>query len=177
MNDGFRKGAGGGSAAASAVTERQALFALLGSTLAGMGVAGYLVFLHQQIAGSPNRGLCTFTETITCDKVLASPYAAIGPIPIALIGLGGFALLFGMALWRLAGGSRTPRWLPAALAAVSGFGLLFELVMTWVELFLIRAACPYCLTALAFIAATFAAAIMAWRAAARIEAQEVSSHG
>jgi uncharacterized membrane protein len=62
--------------------------------------------------------------------------------------------------------------LPAALALVAGFGLLFELFMTWVEFFVIRAVCPYCLTALAFIAGTFVAATVAWRAAARTEHKE-----
>ena len=152
--------------------ERRALAGVVCCTAAGAGVAGYLVHLHGRIAGSATRGLCTFTDTISCDKVLASPYAAIGPIPVALLGLAGFALLFAMALWRLLGGPRTPRWLPATLAGVSGLGLAFELVMTWVEFFVIRAVCPYCLTALAFIAGTFAAAAWAWRAAAQAKTEE-----
>lgn len=156
--------------------ERWAMVGVLVCTAAGAGVAGYLVSLHVRIAGSATRGLCTFTDTISCDKVLASPYAAFGPIPVALIGLAGFALLFGMAFWRLVGGARSPGWLPAALAAVAGLGLLFELVMTWVEFFVIRAVCPYCLTALALIAGTFAAAAVGWRAASRTVTQE-DSHG
>jgi uncharacterized membrane protein len=44
----------------------------------------------------------------------------------------------------------------------AGFGLAFELVMTWVEFFVIEAVCPYCLTALACIAASFVAAVCAW---------------
>jgi uncharacterized membrane protein len=153
-------------------TERCALWAALALSLGGAGVAGYLVYLHERIAGNPKRGLCTFTDTISCDVVLASPYAAFGPIPVALIGLLGFVVLAGLAAWRLRGGTRSPHWLPAALALVAGFGLLFELVMTWVEFFVIRAVCPYCLTALAFIAGTFVAATVAWRAAARTKTEE-----
>lgn len=151
--------------------ERLALWAALAFSLGGAGVAGYLVHLHGRIAGNPKRGLCTFTDTISCDAVLASPYAAFGPIPVALIGLLGFALLAGLAAWRLWGGARSPRWLPATLALVAGFGLAFELVMTWVEFFVIRAVCPYCLTALGLIAATFVAAVVAWRAAANTRAE------
>jgi uncharacterized membrane protein len=153
-------------------TERWAVGAALVLSLGGAGVAGYLVYLHERIAGNPKRGLCTFTDTISCDVVLASPYAAFGPIPVALIGLLGFVVLAGLAAWRLWGGARSPRWLPAALALVAGFGLLFELVMTWVELFVIRAVCPYCLTALALIAGTFVAATVAWRTAGRTKNQE-----
>jgi len=147
-------------------TERWALRLAVALSLGGAGVAGYLVHLHGLIAGNPKRGLCTFTDTISCDAVLASPYAAFGPIPVALIGLLGFAVLAALACWRLLGGPQTPRWLPAALALVAGFGLLFELVMTWVEFFVIQAVCPYCLTALGFIAGTFVAATVAWRAGA-----------
>jgi uncharacterized membrane protein len=46
---------------------------------------------------------------------------------------------------------------------VAGLGLAFELAMTWVEFFVIEAVCPYCLTALGLISATFAAALVAWR--------------
>lgn len=53
----------------------------------GIGVAAYLLSLHTALAGNPKRGLCTFTDTISCDKVLTSPYAEIAGIPVALIGL------------------------------------------------------------------------------------------
>jgi uncharacterized membrane protein len=153
-------------------TERWPLRLSLAFSLGGAVVAAYLVRLHAVIAGNPKRGVCTFTDTISCDVVLASPYAAIGPIPVALIGLLGFVVLAGLAVWRLWGGARSPRWLPAALALVAGFGLLFELVMTWVEFFVIRAACPYCLTALALIAGTFVTTTVAWRAAVRTKNEE-----
>jgi len=163
----------GARAGGAAPFERWALRAMLILTLAGMGVAGYLVKLHADIAGNPKRGLCTFTETISCDKVLASPYAEIAGTPVALIGLAGFGLLFAMAAWLLIAGIRTPRWLPAVLAAVAGLGLLFELVMTWVEFFVIEAVCPYCLTALAFIGGTFVAATIVWFRKTRNPSQEV----
>jgi uncharacterized membrane protein len=148
-------------------TERWALRLTLIFTLAGGIVAAYLVMLHAAIAGNPKRGLCTFTDTISCDKVLASPYAEVGGIPVALIGLGGFALLFSLAAWRLLSGERRPRWLPVILVITAGAGLAFELAMTWVEFFVIEAVCPYCLIALGLITATFTAALVAWRASLR----------
>jgi len=130
-------------------------------------VAAYLVTLHAAIAGNPKRGLCTFTDTISCDKVLASPYAEIAGIPVALIGFGGFALLFGLTAWRLLSDEGSPRWLPVVLVIAAGVGLTFELGMTWVEFFVIEAVCPYCLMALGLITATFTAALVAWRASLR----------
>ena len=151
---------------------RAALWCVLSFTVSGGIVAGYLVWLHAKIAGNPRKGFCTFSDTISCDKVLASVYAETGGVPLGVIGFGGFALLFALAAWQLAGGSRSPRQLPAILALVAGVGLLFELVMTWVEFFVIEAVCPYCLTALGFIIATFVASLVAWQAARRTSPEE-----
>jgi len=172
VNETAMQGVARVSAVGLRATERWPLRLALAFSLGGAAVAAYLVRLHAVIAGNPKRGVCTFTDTISCDVVLASPYAAIGPIPVAMIGLLGFVVLAGLAAWRLWGGARSPRWLPSALALVAGFGLLFELVMTWVEFFVIRAVCPYCLTALALIAGTFVAATVAWRTAGRTKNQE-----
>jgi uncharacterized membrane protein len=172
MREAAMEGAARVPAVGLRATERWPVRLALAFSLGGAAVATYLVRLHAVIAGNPKRGVCTFTDTISCDVVLASPYAAFGPIPVALIGLLGFVVLAGLAAWRLWGGARSPRWLPAALALVAGFGLLFELVMTWVEFFVIRAVCPYCLTALGFIAGTFVAATVVWRTAARTRTEE-----
>jgi uncharacterized membrane protein len=155
--------------------ERWALRFALFFTLGGGIVAAYLVTLHAAIAGNPKRGLCTFTDTVSCDKVLASPYAEVAGVPVALIGLLGFGVLFALAAWRLLAGERSPRWVPAILACLAGAGLAFELGMTWVELVVIEAVCPYCVTALGLIAATFAAALVAWRAS-QGEARQEGRH-
>jgi uncharacterized membrane protein len=143
--------------------DRRALGVALIFSGSGIGVAAHLLSLHAAIAGNPKRGLCTFTDTISCDKVLASPYADIAGIPVALIGLVGFAALFCLA----AACFFVPRWgpcrMPTLLVLVAGLGLCFELGMTGVELFVIQALCPYCLTALGLIAGTFVAAFWVWR--------------
>lgn len=143
--------------------DRRALSVALILSGSGIGVTAYLLSLHVAIAGNPRRGLCTFTDTVSCDKVLASPYAEIAGIPVALIGLVGFTALFGLAaacFWM-------PRWgpcrMPTVLVLVAGLGLSFELGMTGVEVFVVQALCPYCLTALGLIAGIFLAALWAWR--------------
>jgi uncharacterized membrane protein/thiol-disulfide isomerase/thioredoxin len=137
-----------------------------------MLVAAYLLRLHIKIAGNPRRGLCTFTDTLSCDKVLASPYAEILGTPVALIGLLGFSLLLGLAAWRLLCPDRSPRRLPAILALMAGVGLLFELGMTGVEVAVIQALCPYCLTALGLITVAFVAAVIGWRVQRRARGLE-----
>jgi len=142
---------------------RTALWLVLLLSGMGMAVAYYLVTLHAAIARNPHRGLCTFTDTISCDAVLASPYAEIAGVPVALIGVAGFAGLFGLAAVCLF----IPQWGPckmrAVLVLVAAVGLCFELVLTGVEVVIIQAVCPYCLTALGLIAGTFLAALWAWR--------------
>ena len=154
--------------------ERWALGLALLFTLGGGIVAAYLVTLHAAIAGNPKRGLCTFTDTVSCDKVLASPYAEVAGVPVAWIGLLGFGVLFALAAWRLFAGARSPRWLLGLLTCLAGAGLAFELGMTWVEFFVIEAVCPYCLTALGLIGATFVAALTAWQRTRRTLRQEGS---
>jgi uncharacterized membrane protein len=125
-----------------------------------------LLDLHARIAGNPRRGLCTFTDTLSCDKVLASPYSEIGGIPVALIGLAGFGGLFLLGLWRLCWGARGPGWLSGATVMVAGIGLLFETGMTGIEFFVIGALCPYCLAAFGLITAAFVSAVMVQRGSA-----------
>ena len=145
------------------VPNRTAFWMVLVLSGLGMGVAYYLFTLHTAIAGNPRRGLCTFTDTISCDAVLASPYAEIAGLPVALIGVAGFAGLFGLAAICLFMPQWGPCKLQAALVLVAAVGLCFELAMTGVEVFIIQAVCPYCLTALALIGGTFLAALWAWR--------------
>jgi hypothetical protein len=53
------------------VSERWPLRLALAFSLGGAAVAAYLVRLHAVIAGNPKRGVCAFTDTISCDAVLA----------------------------------------------------------------------------------------------------------
>jgi len=147
------------------VAHRGALAVALILSGAGIGVAAYLLSLHTALAGNPKRGLCTFGDTISCDKVLTSPYAEIAGIPVALIGLLGFTALFGLATACFFVSRWGPCRTPTVLVVVAGLGLCFELVMTGVEVLVIQALCPYCLTALGLIAGTFLAALRAWRCA------------
>jgi uncharacterized membrane protein len=45
--------------------------------------ASYLAESILKIGGNPQWGLCTFTDTLSCDRVLASEYAEIAGIPVA----------------------------------------------------------------------------------------------
>jgi uncharacterized membrane protein len=97
----------------------------------GLGIAAYLTYVHY--AGL--HPLCLASGG--CEKVQSSHWSRLGGIPVAVLGLVGYAailaLLFVPGEAGLAG---------AALVALVGFG--FSLYLTWAELFRIHAICQWC---------------------------------
>jgi uncharacterized membrane protein len=132
-----------------------ALFALLGLLL-----SVYLT-LHQlgllgNLACGPGGG---------CEKVQASRWAWVGPIPVAAIGVGGYVAILAAALAGL-----QERWLaspaPARwLLGLSGGGVLFTVYLMALEAFVIHAWCRWCLVSAAIIGLIFVIAVLDWRAA------------
>jgi uncharacterized membrane protein len=112
--------------------------------LAGVGIAGYLTWVH-------------FDETALvcvagggCETVQESSYAEIAGIPVALLGLASYAVVAGLVLWDTA----SARLVAAMLALV---GLLFSLYLMAVQLFVIDAVCVWCLVNDVVIAPALAA--------------------
>jgi len=99
--------------------------------LAGLGIAAYLTYIHY--AGI--EPLCLASGG--CEKVQASHWSKLAGVPVATIGLVGYAailaLLFVPGEAGLAG---------TALVALVGFG--FSAYLTFVELFRIHAICQWC---------------------------------
>lgn len=107
--------------------------ALASLALAGAGISGYLTYTHA--ADQPL--LCG--GRAGCATVQSSEYASIGGVPLALCGL-----LFYVAVALLA--VLVARQ-PLALLAVFGFslaGALYGAYLTWVELAVLDALCPWC---------------------------------
>jgi uncharacterized membrane protein len=99
--------------------------------LIGLGIAAYLTYVHY--AGL--HPLCLASGG--CEKVQSSHWSKLAGIPVATIGLVGYAailaLLFVPGEIGLAG---------TALVALVGFG--FSAYLTWVELARIHAVCQWC---------------------------------
>jgi uncharacterized membrane protein len=99
--------------------------------LIGLGIAGYLTYVHY--AGL--HPLCLASGG--CEKVQSSHWSKLGGIPVATLGLVGYAailvLLFVPGEIGLAG---------SALVALVGFG--FSIYLTYAELFKIHAVCQWC---------------------------------
>jgi uncharacterized membrane protein len=130
------------------VTDRRLKITGVVLAVLGLGVAGYLTYVHY--AGL--EPVCNISHG--CTKVQSSQYAELAGVPVALLGLIGYAvilaaLLIPGELARLA----------AALTALVGFG--FSAYLTYRELFTINAICQWCVASA--ILMTGLAIVTTWR--------------
>jgi uncharacterized membrane protein len=114
------------------MSEGRLRIAVAALALAGLGVAGYLTWVHyadlDPVCVGGGGG---------CERVQSSDYAELAGVPVALLGLIGYgAILASLAVPGDAG-----RFAGALLALV-GFG--FSAWLTYVELFEIDAICQWC---------------------------------
>jgi len=108
--------------------------------LAAVGIAASALALreHYRTEGdSP----CSINERWDCGIVNHSPYAVLGGIPVAIIGIAGYLLLAALS-WRRA----YRLLLPAALV-----GLAFSLYLARIEAHVLGVWCVYCAISLADI--------------------------
>jgi uncharacterized membrane protein len=130
------------------VTDRALRRTALVLAVLGMGVAGYLTYIHY--AGIDP--VCNIAHG--CIKVQTSQYAKLAGVPVALLGLVGYvtitaAIVVDGELGRLA----------AALFALVGFG--FSAYLTYRELFTIDAICQWCVASAVLM--TGLAIVCVWR--------------
>jgi uncharacterized membrane protein len=115
---------------------REAVTAAL--ALLGTAISAYLTWVHY----SGGAALCAGAGG--CEQVQASRYASVAGVPVALLGLVLYIALTALALWRLrAGGSETLRIATFGLALT---GVLYSAYLTYLEVFVIGALCPWCVS-------------------------------
>ena len=112
-------------------------------SLAGVIVSA--VSLQRHYAKSPT-AYCDFSQKFSCDIVNRSQYSTIEGIPVAGIGVAGYAALFLLATFRKSRTETPNRLLGAAIA-----GLAFALYLTYIEAYELMTWCILCLVSLALI--------------------------
>lgn len=117
--------------------------------LAAIGMLGsaYLTWVHY----SGQLALCFGAGG--CETVQASRYAMVGAVPVAVLGLLAFGAVFALAGLRLR--PAAPAWLLTALFGVTLAGTLFAAYLTYLELFVIKAICPWCVVVDSAMALSF----------------------
>jgi uncharacterized membrane protein len=126
--------------------------------LAVCGIAVSSVSLQHHFATSKT-AYCDIGETFNCDIVNRSQYSSLLGIPVALIGMLGYAALAGLATVY-----RERPETPAMLFGAASVGLGFAVYLTYVEARVLGVWCILCLSSLALIATTsILAAVIWWR--------------
>ena len=121
------------------MTDRPLRAAALFLSLLGIGVAGYLTYVHyadiSPICAGGSGG---------CERVQASDQSKLAGIPVALLGLLSYVTLLGLNVARgeLARAG-------AALVAIIGFG--FSAYLTYESVTVIEATCQWCLSSFAIM--------------------------
>jgi uncharacterized membrane protein len=118
-------------------------------TVAGLSIAGYLTYVHY----AEIQPVCTAGDS--CIKVQSSVYSELAGVPVALIGLLGYASILGLLL---AGENENTRFAMMALTLV---GFAFSGYLTYRELFSIHAICEWCVSSAVTMALLLCLAV--WR--------------
>jgi vitamin-K-epoxide reductase (warfarin-sensitive) len=133
------------SAATADPTRHRVLFALI-AVFALAGIIVSAISLERHYAASAS-GFCDFNQKFNCDIVNRSEYSTIAGIPVAGIGVAGYAVLFFLAAFRQTRRETSTQLFAAALA-----GLAFALYLTYIEAYKLERWCILCLSSLALIA-------------------------
>jgi uncharacterized membrane protein len=111
--------------------DRRLRLAALVLAVLGIGVAGYLTYVHYEGI----RPVCGIGGD--CEKVQSSEWSELAGIPVALLGLLTYVAILASLLVR-----REEALIAGALISLVGFG--FSLYLTYRELFTIEAVCQWC---------------------------------
>jgi vitamin-K-epoxide reductase (warfarin-sensitive) len=105
--------------------------------LVGIAVASLALREHYRVGASP----CSINDRWDCGTVNHSPYAVLARVPVAVIGIGGYALLGLLAAIKAV----KPLFFTALV------GIAFSLYLTRIEAYVLEVWCIYCVASLATI--------------------------
>jgi uncharacterized membrane protein len=133
-------------------TARRLFLAIAVLALFGIAVSSVSLDHHYRTSKT---SYCDFGESFNCDIVNRSEYSTVAGVPVALIGILGYAaLLLFATLYR--GKAETP----GILVLASSGGLGFALYLTYIEKFILGVWCILCLSSLAVILTITALSIL-----------------
>ncbi len=94
-----------------------------------------------------------------CESVNNSPYAEIGGIPIAVLGAGAYLLMILVLVME----PRATFWKensPLIVFGLSLVGVLYSVYLTYVEVAILHAICPYCVISAVLLVAILAISVV-----------------
>ena len=109
------------------------------------GILVSAISLQRHFAKSETT-FCDFNQKFSCDIVNRSEYSEIAGIPVAAIGVAGYAALFWLStIWK------SRRETPTRMLVVAVVGLVFALYLTYIEAYQLKTWCILCLASQAVI--------------------------
>jgi uncharacterized membrane protein len=101
--------------------------AIAGLALVGLAISAYLTWVHY----TGIEPVCTGVSD--CERVQSSDYAELVGVPVAVIGVVGYAAILASLRMRV-----------EVTALLAYLGLAFSAYLTWAEVFRIEAICQWC---------------------------------
>jgi uncharacterized membrane protein len=105
-----------------------------------------------------------------------SKYAVLfGIIPVGLIGLLGYLAILAAWLWQRFRSDQLVEYVPAALLGMTFFGVAFSIYLTYLEIFVIKAVCIWCIASAWIMTILMLASLPAaatWFAGEELEEEE-----
>jgi len=109
--------------------------------IVGLAVAAYLSYVETQSV----RAICG--PVGDCNAVQNSSYARLfGVLPVGVLGMIGYVAILVAWVYPRLRADRLARYAPLAVFVMAVFGTLFCVYLTYLEIFVIRAVCIWCLT-------------------------------
>ena len=93
------------------------------------------IYLFYNFLPKPLFESCYFNSTINCDAVTKGSLSTMFGIPVSLIGLIGYIIICLSAIYKKG----------KVVLAMTTFGMLFCLSITYREIFVLKVICPVCL--------------------------------
>ena len=119
------------------------------ASVLGMLVSAYLTWIHW----SGSKALCAGVGD--CESVNTSAYSEVFGIPVALLGFGMYLMLFVISVYSRRAAPDTMSTLTLAIFGISLAGVLYSAYLTYIELAVLHAVCPWCVTSAALITLIF----------------------
>ena len=123
-------------------------------SIIGLGVALYLTYVET------TNTLAVCGPVGDCNEVQASPFAKLfGVLPVGLLGALGYVGILGAWGLNRYGRGTLARLAPMALFGMALFGVIFSIYLTYLELYIIKAVCIWCLTSATIMAFVLALSV------------------
>ncbi len=115
--------------------------ALIVLSVLGMAIAAYLAYVETQ-------AVAAFCGPVgDCNTVQSSPYAKLfGVLPVGVLGVIGYIAILVVWFWGRWGSGKFSAYAPLFVLAMTLFGVLFSIYLTYLEPFVIGAVCMWCVS-------------------------------